>query len=177
MTLVGKILSVMLMVLSVLFMGFAIMTFANQRDWPAEVAAINQKVLDAEAAVEQRQAEMQRLRRQLALEQAARRNALVVLEVKALDLQAELKQVQDQYEAVASEQRRNNETLNNFQVELQRLMDNVVQLRTELENAIGDRNTKLEMITDLTDRLHQGEGELRRLRVRNQQLTDLAVGT
>jgi hypothetical protein len=73
-----------------------------------------------------------------------------------------------------SEQRKNNETVATAQVEMTRLKNRVDELRTELNAEIEKRNTRLEKVTELTDKLNQGEGDLRRLRERSRQFSGLS---
>ncbi|MEM7312148.1 MAG: hypothetical protein AAF497_03255 [Planctomycetota bacterium] len=180
MTFVGKLLTVMIFVMSILFMGFAVMSFTTQRNYKALVnggdgqPGLSQQLNETRQKVREREAAMQAVQAQLDFETAARRSALVQLEVRATELQSELKQTQTTYQTAVDEQRKNNETVANAQVEMTRLKNRVDELRAELAEEIKTRNTRLEKVTELTDKLNQGEGDLRRLQTRSRQFSGAA---
>ena len=161
-------------------MGFAVMSYTTQRNYKELLAGTNgqpglrQQLNDTRQKVREREAAMMAVKAQLDFETAARRSALVQLEVRAAALSTELKQTQATYQSAVSEQRKNNETVATAQVEMTRLKNRVDELRTELNAEIEKRNTRLEKVTELTDKLNQGEGDLRRLRERSRQFSGLS---
>jgi chromosome segregation ATPase len=176
MSLVGKTFTVLILLLSILFLGFSVMNFATQRNWKELVQGsgtepgLQQQVNEAQRGLDERRNELQLVQRKIALETATRRSALAVLEVRARELQIRLQQAQTQYDELATEHRRNIDTLTAAQAEMQRLKSEVDQIRSDLQAAIARRDARFEQVLRLTDRLNQGEGTLRRLMERSEQL-------
>ena len=94
MTLVGKIFTMLIFVMSILFMAFAVMVFATHRNWKEYVTNPTtglQKQLDlAKQAKTDADAQMARLKEDLRNEQAARASAIGVLTARAVRLEADL---------------------------------------------------------------------------------------
>ena len=176
MTLVGKILTVMILIMSIVFMAFTVMTYATHRNWRDLVQStgtplgLKHQLDNAKDQLQQRQAEIEELNNRLAFERAARREALSVLEVKVLDLTEKLEEEQSKFTNLTSEHRKNIEVVNTAQTEMQRLKNEVSSLRGDLKQAMDDRNAKLAMVTELSDRLHQNEGNLERLKGLSEEL-------
>ena len=178
-TLVGKILTVAIFLMSILFLGFTVMTYATQRDYRTlvrggdGVEGLETQLRATQNKVREREEQIRRTKQSISLETASRRKALSVLELRARQLVAQLETARAEYEQLANEQRRLNENVQSVQEEVARLKVQVDQERTALMAAIGNRNEQLDKVADLTDRIHQGEGMLRRLRERNRQFSDL----
>ena len=72
MTLLGKIFTVLIMVMSVVFMSFSIVVYATHTNWKAEAEGLKQNLDQQLERNQQLEARKQRLLDNLALEQAAR---------------------------------------------------------------------------------------------------------
>ena len=165
--------------MSLLFFGFAMMNYATARDYrtlirgdggsgglDAELRALTQEV-------EAREAELDELRRRMELERASKRGALAALERSAVGLSQEVNEAQSAYVALAGEQRQRNENIQAVQEEVVRLTDEAQQMRRTLTDAVSARDTAFAEVTELVDKLNQGEGALRRLRERQRQLSEM----
>ena len=100
MTLIGKIFTVLIFVMSVLFMAFSIMVFATHRNWkefadnPTPKAGkplgLVQQLARLQAAKKDADDALQRLKTELAQEQAARKAALAALQVRSARAEQDL---------------------------------------------------------------------------------------
>ena len=76
MTLVGKIFTVLILVMSIAFMMLAVTVFATHRNWRVMVVGpggLKTQIEQVDATNKRLRAELERMRGQMALEQAARR--------------------------------------------------------------------------------------------------------
>ena len=176
MALVGKIMTVAILLMSLLFMGFSIMNYATQRNYKALIngndgaTGLNDQLRELNNEVRQRQQELEMIGNKIALEKAARRSALAVLETKSHESQNIIAQKRGELEQLTLEHQRNINTLSTAQDDMRRLKDEADQLRQELKQVLTDRNSEYAAVTELTDKINQAEGVLRRLEERSQQL-------
>ena len=182
MTFVGKLLTVVITTLSLLFLGVAVMTYSTHRNYKAlvqgegQTQGLRQQVNERKQVLQQRQQQVTELENRIALERACRRSALAVLETRAAQLRVEVATKLSEYEQLAAAHRDQVEAVIAAKREAKRLYDEVETLRADLQQALAARDEALVSVTDLTDRLYQGEGALRRLRERSEQLTALRGG-
>jgi vacuolar-type H+-ATPase subunit I/STV1 len=174
MTFFGKILVVLIFVMSLVFMTFTIAVYSTHRNWRDLVAnpenGLKVQIQRAQEELTKRQNEKEVLQNQLALERASRVGALAALETRASELDSQLRQAQQRLDQLSAEKSEAIEGLKQAQNEMQRLKDEVDSVRKEIRTTRQDRDEQLARAIELTDRLNQGEGELRRLKERNQGL-------
>ena len=176
MAFVGKIMTVAILLMSLLFMGFSIMNFATQRNYKELIngangaTGLNDQLRELTNEVRQRQQDLEMVQNKIALEQAARRSSLAVLEVKSHESQNAIAQRRNELEQLTLEHQRNINTLSTAQDDMIRLKNEADQLREELEQVLSNRNSEYVSVSELTDKINQAEGILRRLEERSQQL-------
>lgn len=174
MTLVGKILILLILIMSLVFMSFTVMVYSTHRNWKDLVenpqSGLRAQLTKKQAEVQQLELKRQEALDQLAHEKAARTKAIAVLEVRKLDMEEQLAKKEDELRTLQSDSRAAIKTLDTAQSEMARLKDEVEQLRVEITQTRQDRNTQVAEVRTLTDKLNQGEGTLKRLKERNEQL-------
>jgi hypothetical protein len=172
MTLVGKILTVLILVMSIVFMSFTVMTYATHRNWREMVEGTGSplglkfQVENAQKQLREKEAAIESVRMKLAREKAARSKAIAALEDKNRDQKEKLEIQQEKLTAAESEKRKSIQIAETAQREMDRLKDEVAAVRVALKNALDDRNDKLAQVTGLRDRNNQLEGELQRVSTR-----------
>ncbi|MEM7312147.1 MAG: hypothetical protein AAF497_03250 [Planctomycetota bacterium] len=166
MTLVGKILSVLILVMSIVFMAFTCMTYATHRNWSDIAKDRKTKFDNAERMLRDKEAEIEAVRLSLSQEKAARSKAIAALEDKNRDQKEKLELQQEKLTAAESEKRKSIQIAETAQREMDRLKDEVDAVRVALKTALDDRNDKLARVTDLRDRNNQLEGQLQRVSTR-----------
>jgi len=80
MTLIGKIFTMLILVMSIVFMSFAVMVFATHKNWKEQALTLKQQVQDAYTTNNALRGELENARLVLAEHQAARRQALATLQ-------------------------------------------------------------------------------------------------
>lgn len=170
MTLIGKIFTMLILVMSIVFMSFAVMVFATHKNWKQEALALKQQVQDAYATNSALRGELESARLVLAEHQAARRQALATL-------QSQLKQSIDDLANTQSElaklQTAHTEVVQKLAVAQQSLekfgQDNEA-LRTDIVTIQKDRDDKLTRVNTLNDQINQAIIKLQQLEERRDQL-------
>lgn len=177
MTLVGKIFTVLIFIMSLVFMSFAVMVFATHQNWRDLVKSTDSSKPGLERRLELKTAELtaakgehERTKQQLALEQASRRQALAALQTRITTAEATVaqqeKELNDKIAALNQESEANKIAQNR----LTALEAEVATLRKETQLAQLDRDTQFSKVVELTDRLNQDEVKRQALEERSNQL-------
>jgi len=82
MTLVGKIFTMLILVLSIIFMAFSMMVFATHKNWKATATKLGTDLAAANTSLKDAKDALEREKNDLAREQAARKAALAALQVR-----------------------------------------------------------------------------------------------
>ncbi len=182
MTLLGKIFTMLIFVMSILFMGFAIAVYATHTNWdkvvnnpnPAagEQLGLKQQVEQQRTANEELRRELERAKAALAQEQAARRHVLGNLYSRLDQLNAELAAKDKQLADLQAYKSTAQETLRVNQNTLAALTSEVEGLRDEIRTTEEDRNQQFDKVVSLTDQINQTEGLRMRLEERRTQLAE-----
>ncbi len=177
MTLVGKIFTVLIFIMSLVFMSFAVMVFATHQNWRDLVKSTDSSKPGLERRLELKTDELkgakqehERTKQQLALEQASRRQALAALQTRITTAEATVaqqeKELNDKIAALNQESQANKTA----QERLTKLEEEVAILRKETQLAQLDRDTQFSKVVELTDRLNQDEVKRQALEERSNQL-------
>ena len=174
MTLLGKIFTMLIFVMSLVFMTLALMVFATHRNWKQTVldpsSGLKIQVENARDANDQIKEQMEAVKAELERERAARRMAIQQLHSKAVLLQNDLEQSETQLQDRRAENAQLLEQLKVAQAELSAKTDEVNTLRGEVRTARADRDKQFDEVVALSDQLHQHQGKLETLGERRDQL-------
>lgn len=180
MTLLGKVFTVLIFLMSILFMGFAVMVSATHTNWKMLVTnrepterypkGLVPRLEEQVEANKTLRGELDALRNQLALEQAARRHAIGVLETKLAAKEQTLSEREAELRAVQADQGQKSEALTLAQENLKALQTEVAALRESIRLVRADRDKQFEQVVSLTDRLHAAAGVEKNLKERQDQL-------
>ncbi len=173
MTLVGKIMIVLILVMSILFMGFALAVYSTHQNWRVLVdgpAGLNFQNGRLRQEKKQLEDEITETKNKLAFERAARREVVANLHTRASQKDQQLLARNQQYGDLQAQHRESLETLSMYQANLQRIKNEVETLRDVNRTARQERNESFMKAKQLTDEIHQGEGNLRRLKRRYEEL-------
>ncbi len=173
MTLLGKAFTVVIFLLSAVFMVLALAVNASHRNWRDVVLGDNGLKNDIEKISrvnEQLRDSKDRIQADLDREQAARRTALAALQTQVDTLQDQLETSENEVVSLRSD----NSTLVQLDesraAELQRLTDSNIALRDQIRTEQQDRDTLFTETLTLTDQMNTLRGFKQELEVRNQQL-------
>ncbi len=178
MNLVGKIFTMLILVMSILFMAFAVAVYHTHRNWKelAQKADTNVKELTTEN--QRLEDERIQLENRLAHERAARRTALARLETQVQEKQQQFDARNQQYSDLLAQQRTAIDAMQNAQRQLDQLKQQIQGLQEEIRVAQQDRDQQFARVRELTDQIHQAQGIQARLEQRLQGLAqDYAQAT
>ncbi|MBC8353426.1 MAG: hypothetical protein H8E66_15615 [Planctomycetes bacterium] len=172
MTLVGKIFTVLILIMSISFMMIAVTVFATHRSW--HTIALEHKTTIEELRVtnDRLRVEASRADDRLAIEQAARRFALAALQTREESL---AQQLASQYQQLTDKQAEVDlitATLSENTTTLADLGKEVSGLRDEIRLAQKDRDANFGLVIELTDSNSGLQGSLVTFREQEVQLRD-----
>jgi hypothetical protein len=174
MTLLGKFLAMLILILSTVFMGLALAVNASHRNWRDVVldpnTGLRQRVQVASTTNDQLRADRQRTQAALDREQAARRTALAALQTQLDQIEATLRTT----EATAAQLEARNTELSQLDrsraEELQRLTEETRNLREQIRNEQEDRDRLFAETLQMTDQMNRLRGIVQQQSERNTQL-------
>jgi small-conductance mechanosensitive channel len=180
MTLLGKVFTVLIFIMSILFMGFSVVVFATHRNWKMLVdnptatetypLGLKQQLQAQVETNKGLRAELDGLRNQLAVEMAARRSALGALETKLADAQQRLAQKESELAGLQAAQTEATAAINLAETRLKDLVVDIQKLRDEIRGVQAERDKYYQSVVDLTDKLYSASGVERNLKEREAQL-------
>jgi hypothetical protein len=182
MNLVGKILLFATLAMSLVFMTMAVMVYGTHRNWkaaidrapnetgPGEQVGLKFQLEKARADKKALQAERERLKAELAEEQLAARNQLAKLESVRDELIAKRDSLQKERDELFEKDQKAVAALDTTQKNLAKLTGEVEVLRKDIRVAQADRDKQFATVVDVTDKIHQSEGDLKRVKEREQQV-------
>ncbi len=174
MTLLGKFLAMLILILSTVFMGLALAVNASHRNWRDVVldpsTGLKKRVEVAATTNDQLRADQQRTQAALDRERAARRTALAALQTQ-LD---QIEQVLRSSEATVQQLEAKNTELSQLDrsraEELQRLTEETRNLRDQIRSEQEDRDTLFAETLQMTDQMNRYRGMIQQQDERNRQL-------
>src|SRR5688500_16857083 len=134
MTLVGKIFTVLIFVMSLVFMSFSVMVFATHKNWKAAATATDAKLTSANALNDQLKTKQAELEMQLATEQAARPAALAALQTRLVRAETAEREKQAELDKLFTDHAQVAEAAKLAETRLEALTSEVTSLRDTLRN-------------------------------------------
>jgi chromosome segregation ATPase len=176
MTLVGKIFTFLILVMSVAFLMLAATVFATHVNWRDKVMGsgdakgLKAQVEEVSDTNRRLREEIERANDRLALEQASRAYALAGLQTKLQQAVSELQVKEKQFAELQAANGTAVTTLETNSESLKKISDENTQLRTDLRNAEQARDEKFNQVVQLTDKLNELEGVRQDLAERQRDL-------
>lgn len=182
MNLIGKIFTVAILVMSVVFMGMAMAVYATHRNWRdvvtnPQATATTEKPLglvyqleDVKQRNDDLKAQLDKAKEALDSEKNEKRQTLAKLETENDELKRQRDQQEQELAQLRQQVREAVAAMNATQDTLKGLRTDVETLRTDLEATIKDRREQFDRVVQRTDELHQAVNELKALKERNTTL-------
>lgn len=181
MTFIGKIFTVLILIMSIVFMSMSLMVFATHKNWKliANNSDATKGPLGLSQQKQQREQEITRLKDQLAkleellaAERSARAYAIASLSTKQVQLEGQLKQKEQELTSLQGAHTEQTTALQTLENNNKALIEEVGTLRDNVKVAQQDRDTQFAEVVRLTDVLHTTSGDLRVKTERVGQLID-----
>jgi cell division protein FtsB len=176
MNLVGKILTVFIFVMTIVFMTLSIMVYSTHTNWRARVKApgtglesLLQVANQERSALEE---EVTKLEAALTAEQNLSKESIAKLQQEVSQLGTERNELQATEAALKEEMRKSVEGMNAAQTELAQLRTQISDLRDGIVAAKTAQDDAFRKMVARTDDLHQAANELSTLKSRNTQLAE-----
>ena len=181
MTLLGKIFTMLIFIMSIIWMAFSVMVYVTEKNWrevalrpealgPDAPLGLKPQLDQTRLQVKAREDELRELQVQLQRERAARAHALAALE-EARQIEADLRRTAEaaQVQLLVAHRQALTEAAAN-QDRLKALSVEIADARLAIKSAQQDRDEKLERVVFLTDEVHKAEDLKRRLEERQAEL-------
>ncbi len=170
MNLIGKIFVVLILVMSVVFMSFAVAVYGTHQNWKTAAQATKSKLDNAQKLLTQAEEEKTKLEADIAQEAIAKRQALAKLETEKDELQKQRDELTKQRDELMVKDKAAVAALDAAQQNLAKLTTEVEGLRGNIRDTQADRDKNFDLVVKSTDQIHQAQGELKRLQERQVQL-------
>lgn len=160
MTLLGKALTVLILLMSVAFMALAVTVYATHRNWRDSAVALKAEVTAAEQENIRLREEKDNAISKLAMEQTARRYAISALQTRLEQLEDQLSRREEQYSKLQATETVTAETLRSTENNLARLTQEVAKLREDIRVAQQNRDDSFKQLVALQETLNSTQGTL-----------------
>jgi hypothetical protein len=182
MTLVGKIFTVLIFVMSLVFMSFALMVFATHRNWRDIATNATPKAGQQMGLMQQLEAakviesglkdQLARIKADLAEERASRRMALAALQTRLAKADDAVSAKQKELDDLSANHTQTAEAAKLAEDRLAVLETETQKMRDLLRDTQQKTDKTFTTVVALTDQLNQAEGTKLRLEARSTQLAE-----
>ncbi|HEX5471635.1 MAG TPA: hypothetical protein VFW73_07095, partial [Lacipirellulaceae bacterium] len=172
----GRVFVIVIVVLSVMFMGLAMGVYATHKNWQQVADKLKADLTKAQAENSQLVTEHNRKVEELQRENTAHEQQAVKLEAERVALVQRNAQIQTEIDGLKQNQRDHIAAVAATQAINQGLATEVTGLRQKIRTAQQDRDKLFKTALDATEELHEAAGEYNTARERSEQLTKQVAG-
>ena len=172
----GKVFVVVILIMSLVFMGLAMAVFATHKNWQQASETLKKKLTDSQSENARLQTEHNRRVEELEREKTAAEQQGAKSEAERVSLAERLTQMQTELDSLKQNQRDHIAAVASTQKINEGLAGEVTELRSRIRNTMQDRDKLFKTALDATEELHKANGEYNTARERNEQLTKQTAG-
>ncbi len=172
----GRVFVIVIVVLSIMFMGLAMGVYATHKNWQQVAEKLNAELTKAKADNSQLITEHNRKVEELERENTAHEQQAVKLEAERVALMEGNQRMQTELDGLKQNQRDHIAAVAATQAINQGLATEVTGLRQQIRTAQQDRDKLFKTALDATEQLHEAAGEYNTARERSEQLTKQVAG-
>jgi len=172
MNFLGKILVVLIFIMSICFMVFSFMVFMTQTSWKDMAEKRQSELRRVESENTTKQAEITRLMTLRASENAARTNAIALLEARLASSSQQMIEMNRQLAGLQAQQAQQGEQVTGSIQTLQTERQKVDTLRSTVKTAQSERDQMFSEVVDLKNKVLELEAIRQRLAQRDLNLRD-----
>jgi len=170
MNLLGKMLTVVILIASILVMAVAITVYSTHRNFKEDAAKLTAQLSDVKNQNLQLDSKLRSLESQLTGEVEAAKQDVAKLESERVQLVAQNTSFQTELDTLRQEQRTNTAAVVSTQNNNESLTSEVTALRDAIQENQQSRDGAVAKTIQAVEDVHQAQGELTALRERNSQL-------
>ncbi len=172
----GKVFVVIILIMSLVFMGLAMAVFATHKNWQQVSVDLKKKLTDSQSENTRLQTEHNRRVEELEREKVAAEQQGAKSEAERVSLAERLALLQTELDGLKQNQRNHIAAVASTQKINEALAGEVTELRTRIRNTMQDRDKLFKTALDATEELHKANNEYNTARERNEQLTKQTAG-
>lgn len=154
MTLLGKIFTLLLMLLSLLFFFLSVVVNATHRDDKSKIAEFQNRAKTLETTVDELKKSVDSKKNELDQERVARRTALAALQTQLEAIKGQLAEANSELQQLNSVNTMQTQKLSDAMDTVKRLTSENDLVKQEMDKVIDDRNLQRRNVISLTDRLN-----------------------
>jgi chromosome segregation ATPase len=181
MTVVGKLFTLLIFLMSVLFLTFSIMVYITHVDWrQIAVEQLKPELDTVDSEIRSLRTERAELQQRIRHEQAALRSALIALELRAIQTQELLRKKEDNNNKLAADRLERIQELTVIQDDIKALVGDkekgipgeIAEVEAQIDDHKLKSDAEFERAVELTGQIHEAVGMHRRLTERYLQLQE-----
>lgn len=172
MNLVGKIFIVLILVMSLVFMGLVVAVYTTHTNWRTKSTELGEQLTTTRNEVTALKTETSNLTATLDTERKQKAEALAKLETDNDKLQQQVAEQEKERARLEQERRESVAAMDATQKTLDALRGEVERLRQEIATARQDRQEYFTKLVNATDQMHQMVNEMNALKSRSVTLAD-----
>lgn len=172
MNLLGKIFVVMIVIMSLVFLGLAMAVYSAHKNWPAQVAALKKQAADTRSELEQQISVYQQTAENLQLEKDTYTSQMAKLETERVALLSRNDDMQAEVNTLKQQNRDATAAVTTTQQMAQEIAKANVGLQQDIIATQAAADKAFDDTVQATSALHEASTQLRAELERNQQLTE-----
>lgn len=172
----GKVFVVVILIMSLVFMGLALAVYATHKNWQQVSLDLNKKLTDAKSENAKLQTEHNRRVEDLQREKTIAEQQNAKLDAERVLLAQNNAAIQAELDGLRQTQSGHIAAFDATQKINVGLAGEVTELRGRIRTTIQDRDSLFKKALDATEELHKAAGEYNTTRERNEQLTKQTAG-
>ncbi len=172
MNLLGKIFVIMIVIMSLVFLGLAMAVYSAHKNWPAQVAALKQQAADTRSELEQQISVHQQTAENLQLEKDTYTAQMAKLETERVALLSRNDDMQGEVNQLKQQNRDATAAVTTTQQMAQEIAKANVGLQKDIISTQAAADKAFDDTVQATSALHEASTQLASELERNQQLTE-----
>jgi predicted nucleic acid-binding Zn-ribbon protein len=172
----GKVFVVVILIMSLVFMGLSMAVYATHKNWKLASESLNTQLTQQKAEKESLITAHNRRVEELERENTSKEQQAVKLEAEKVALDEHNKQTQAELDGLRQNQREHIAAVASTQAINQTLTGEVGDLRQKIRDEQQTRDRVFKTALDATEQLHQAAGEYQSARERSEQLIKQVAG-
>jgi hypothetical protein len=172
----GKVFVVVILIMSLVFMGLALAVYATHKNWQQVSVDLKKKLTDAQSENAKLQTEHNRRVEDLEKEKTIAEQQVAKLDSERVALNERYAQAQTELEGLRQNQRDHIAAVASTQKINEGLAGEVTELRKTIRTTTEARDSLFKKALDATEELHKAAGEYNTTLERNKQLTKQVAG-
>jgi len=172
----GKLFVVVILIMSLVFMGLAMAVYATHKNWQQVSVDLKKKLTDAQSENQKLQTEHNRRVEDLERDRTAAEQQAAKLDAERVALAERITTIQAELDGLRQEQSKGIAAVASTQKINESLAAELTELRMTIRKTIEARDAMFKRALDATEELHKANGEYNTARERNEQLTKQTAG-